>query len=125
MYIGELARRSGASPRAIRLYESLGLLRVTRKGSYRIYDNTHLEFVWLIKEAQNLGVTLSEIQQLQTDAREIDWPALNQLLIHKRQQALADMAQLQQHIERIERYQSLIAGCVAQRLDQCDFAREA
>lgn len=120
MYIGKLARLSGASPRAIRLYESLGLLRVPRQGSYRIYDQSHLESVLLIKEAQNLGVTLSELQTLQTKSREIDWTALNRLLINKRQQAQAEVERLTQHIQRIEYYQSLISDCVEKGLDHCE-----
>lgn len=34
MYIGELSQRTGATPRAIRLYESLNLIQVVRKGNY-------------------------------------------------------------------------------------------
>ncbi len=36
MRIGELARRTGTTPKALRLYEAQGLLgRVARAGSYR------------------------------------------------------------------------------------------
>jgi MerR family transcriptional regulator, copper efflux regulator len=43
MLIGEVAKRTGASLKAIRLYESLGLLgRVRRKGSYRVYSEENV-----------------------------------------------------------------------------------
>ena len=38
MYIGEFARLAGTTPKAIRLYEQLGLLpEPRRRGKYRVY----------------------------------------------------------------------------------------
>jgi len=48
MYIGELAKRAAATPKAIRLYESMGLLgRVARRGAYRVYSDRHVTQVRL------------------------------------------------------------------------------
>ncbi len=59
MYTGELAKRSGVTPKAIRLYESLGLVgRVTRMGAYRVYTEQHITQVRLIKQAQAMGAAL-------------------------------------------------------------------
>lgn len=39
MYIGELAKLTGCTPKAIRLYEQLGLLTPQRRGSTRSISN--------------------------------------------------------------------------------------
>ena len=66
MRIGELAQRTGATTKAIRYYESLGLLpEPDRTGSdYRDYGHDAIERVRFIKDAQASGLTLTEIQSL-------------------------------------------------------------
>ena len=65
MRIGELARLAGTTPKAIRLYEALGLLgAVARVGSYRQYGESDLDRVRLIRQAQALGFRLSELDGL-------------------------------------------------------------
>ena len=44
MYIGEFARLAGTTPKAVRLYEQLGLLpEPRRRGKYRVYRAEDLE----------------------------------------------------------------------------------
>lgn len=65
MYIGELSKLTGATPRAIRLYESMGLIPTPdRKGKYRNYNADHVELLQIIKKAKELGFKLSEIKEL-------------------------------------------------------------
>lgn len=53
MLIGELACTANTSPKAIRLYEELGLLGIIkRQGKYRVYTERDLERVQLIRQAQ-------------------------------------------------------------------------
>lgn len=77
MYIGTLAKLTGATPRAIRLYENMGLIPAPhRKGTYRYYDEAHVELITMIKDAQQLGFKLSEIKALSihtTDGDEFPW----------------------------------------------------
>ena len=62
MYIGELSKRSGASRKAIYLYEQMGLIqKPTRKGSYRIYDDVVVQQIQTIRCAQALGFKLKEL----------------------------------------------------------------
>lgn len=62
MYIGALAKLTGASRKAIQHYESLGLIPVPqRKGRYRIYSESDADLVCMIKRAQSLGFSLKEI----------------------------------------------------------------
>jgi DNA-binding transcriptional MerR regulator len=64
MYIGELAKLSGCTPKAIRLYEQLGLLTPQRRGSYRLYTAHHLTLVQMIRTAQAVGFKLGEMSEL-------------------------------------------------------------
>ncbi|RVU31999.1 MerR family transcriptional regulator [Rheinheimera riviphila] len=120
MFIGELSKLTGATPRAIRLYETLKLLQVRRHGQYRVYDKSHVEFVQLIKEAQSLGVSLAEMQHLKRGAQDLDWVALDQLLALKQAAVAQQIIQQQAELQRIKHYQQLIAACVAKGLNQCE-----
>lgn len=126
MRIGTLAGLSGATPRAIRLYERLGLLgSVTRHGSYRHYGSDHLERVRLIRQAQQLGFRLAELGELlrPADTGEPDWHALHAHLQRKRQEALAEIAALQQRAEALARTAAELRACLdatpARRLADC------
>ncbi len=65
MYIGKVSERTGASRKAIRHYEEIGLLLdISRSGSYRIYNEHHIVIISMIKRAQALGFKLSDIAPL-------------------------------------------------------------
>jgi len=65
MYIGKISKLTGASRKAIHHYEKMGLLQdVVRSGKYRTYNEHHIVIVSMIKRAQTLGFTLSEISPL-------------------------------------------------------------
>ncbi len=62
MYIGKVSTLTGASRKAIRHYEDIGLLPdIERLGSYRIYNEHHIVIIGMIKRAQKLGFKLAEI----------------------------------------------------------------
>jgi DNA-binding transcriptional MerR regulator len=61
--IGDLAREFGISTRAIRFYESRGLLRPARRGTARIFGPDDRQRLSLIIRAKNLGLTLEEIAE--------------------------------------------------------------
>ena len=68
MYIGKVAELTGASRKAIRLYESLGLIPTPpRKGKYRLYSQRDVFLVHMIKRAQSVGFNLSELTELIAD----------------------------------------------------------
>lgn len=73
--IHEAAAETGLTPRAIRYYEELGLLRPAARsgGAYRLYDDDDLERLRFIKGLRDdAGFSLAEIAQLLEDeaARE-------------------------------------------------------
>jgi len=62
--IGELAAEFDVTPRAIRFYESEGLLAPRREGQRRIYTPRERTRLKLTLRGKRLGLTLSEIRDL-------------------------------------------------------------
>jgi DNA-binding transcriptional MerR regulator len=62
--IGTIAREFNVTLRAIRFYESKGLLKPQRDGKTRIYGPADRERLALILKGKHLGFTLSEIRAL-------------------------------------------------------------
>lgn len=116
MRIGTLARLSGATHRAIRLYEQHGLLgHVSRQGNYRHYQPEHLQQVQLIRQALALGLRLHELQSLlRTDGGEPDWPALLLRLQQRQQQVQEEIRRLEQCAAELEQVSDALRACLAQ-----------
>jgi DNA-binding transcriptional MerR regulator len=64
--IGEIAERTGVSVETLRYYERRRLLNAPARtqGGYRLYSDAVVHQVKFIKQAQSLGLTLDDIQQL-------------------------------------------------------------
>jgi DNA-binding transcriptional MerR regulator len=61
MRIGELAKRTGTTTRALRFYEAQGLLAARRAANgYREYDEDDFQLVTEILKLQTVGLTLDE-----------------------------------------------------------------
>ncbi|SDY63197.1 MerR family transcriptional regulator [Acinetobacter kyonggiensis] len=103
MYIGKLALVTGVTQKAIRHYENLGLIPAPeRKGNYRFYKQLDIQLIKMIKQAQAVGFSLSEIATLaEIKAQEKRFPLeiAQQLLKDKQLQILQKKAEL----ERIEK----------------------
>ncbi|MFB8175637.1 HEAT repeat domain-containing protein [Streptomyces sp. NPDC055966] len=63
MLIGEVARRSGVSPRMLRHYEALGLVRPTGRtvGGYREYSAEDVRRIFHVESLRSLGLSLQQI----------------------------------------------------------------
>lgn len=112
MFIKEASELSGATQRAIRLYESLGLLSVTRSGTYRVYTEAHIRLIKMIKEAQTLGIQLSEIADLKSGQEDFDWETVRDILIEKQRDVELQINQLEIQKERIQQYRESIDLCI-------------
>ena len=67
MLINELSKKTGVSIQTIRFYENKGLIEGStdenvKTNNYKNYDESHVERIETIKEAQEAGFTLSEIK---------------------------------------------------------------
>lgn len=115
MLIGDLARQTGVSPKAIRFYEEVGLLpRPYRsEGGYRLYPSEAVELLRFIRIAQGLGLKLAEIKDI-LDHRREGWPCdyVGQLVKEKIAGLDEEMARLRQSRERL-------AGVLARWEETC------
>lgn len=69
MLINELAKRTGLSIHTLRYYENYGLFKgvpneKVETNNYKHYDESLVEKIELVKEAKEIGFTLSEIKDL-------------------------------------------------------------
>jgi MerR family redox-sensitive transcriptional activator SoxR len=76
--IGEVATRAGVATSALRFYEERGLLSSTRtEGNQRRYPRSAIRVVSVIRAAQTLGLSLSEIQETLASLPEGRTPTTN------------------------------------------------
>lgn len=70
--VAGLARRSGATPSAVRYYTRLGLLRPDRdpNNGYQLFQPRDVNLLGFIWQAKQLGYTLKEIRSIIQDADE-------------------------------------------------------
>lgn len=68
MSIGELASSAGVTPKTVRYYEQLGLLRPASRSraGYRRYGPEDLSMLRFIGKAKRLGLSLQEIRSILT-----------------------------------------------------------
>jgi len=92
----ELARQWGVTPRALRFYESRGLISPRREGQERIYSQLNSHRVGLILQAKRFGFTLAEIGQL-IDVRAGD-PSSRDLKLTA-EKCLQQISRLQKQME--------------------------
>lgn len=99
MQIGQLSRATGASAKALRHYEVLGLLgTVARRGRYRIYSAAQLERVQMIRLAQGFGFRLAELDWV----ARADWQEVLRRLRAKRERTQGELKRLQAELTRID-----------------------
>ncbi len=127
--IGDLARKTGKSLRALRLYEELGLLRAARStGGFRLYGPDQVARVYWIAKLQDMGFTLPQIQGLiDTVESSANGPGAMQSLRELFRSKLADTRAQVERLLQLERdlAESLayLEGCRActhdHELDSC------
>lgn len=99
MRIGEVSRRSGASPRSIRYYESVGLLSSRRDSrGYRDFDASAIAQIAKIKLLLRVGLDITDIVVMlpSADTSEVVYCARAQ-------------ERIDEQIARIERQQTLLS----------------
>lgn len=112
MNIGELSHLTGASPKAIRHYEALGLLgKVARQGRYRQFGARELMRVRLIRQSQQLGFRLAELGVMSTLDGPQDWPRLLRGLRERRLALEQEIAALQARLDVLRQIETDFADC--------------
>jgi DNA-binding transcriptional MerR regulator len=99
MQIQELAHRTGISAKAIRYYESIGLLPAPqrRPNGYREYGQADVDRVKLVAGARNLDFSLGDIEEILAlrDRREAPCRVVLRLLEEKTGQIRQRITELQ------------------------------
>jgi len=114
MYIGEVAKKTGLSIKAIRLYEDRGLIRPPpRKGRYRVYSEAQVDVLNLIKEAKLLGTTLSQIKGAIVYNRhgEVDWAQIEIFLADIKLQLLRKIEDLNSKVKSVDKCLMELGSC--------------
>lgn len=121
LQVGELAKATGKTVRAIHLYESLGLIEPVRrsKGRYRLFSPESKVRVRWISKLQSLGLSLTDIQAIAQQRQSSE--SARRAAAELRQVYKAKLEEVQQTIRE---YRALEAELVAsvQFLDACQNA---
>lgn len=124
LLVGDLAKASGKTVRALHLYEELGLLKAHErsKGRYRLFTPDALVRVRWISKLQSLGLSLSEIQGL---VREQEGVLSAQFAAAKlRGVYLEKLAETRQKIQELSELQAELEASL-KFLHTCDTACES
>jgi DNA-binding transcriptional MerR regulator len=119
MTVGELARRTGLSVKAIRRYEAIGLIYSAGRseGNYRLFDESALWCAQVIERLRSLGLTVKEIEQLAgeylTRPEDPLGPQLAALLARAERRIDARIAELEEVRARIRHYATEHAAALA------------
>ncbi|MCB1529346.1 MAG: MerR family DNA-binding transcriptional regulator [Hyphomicrobiaceae bacterium] len=113
--IGQLADEFNITTRAIRFYESRGLIRPRREGTNRIYSRRDRGRLILILRGKNLGFTLEDIAEYLA-LYDVDRTqrAQTELLLGKVETAIADLNRKKTDLARsLSDLKELRAKCVS------------
>ncbi|WP_437315419.1 MerR family transcriptional regulator [Sorangium sp. So ce385] len=119
LQVGDIAKATGKTVRAIHHYEEVGLLRphARSKGRYRLYDHAALTRVRWIGKLHDLGLSLSQIQQIvSTWESSSSAPGAMSRIRDVYQQKLEEVREQIAHLENLEH--ELVASLAY--LDTCE-----
>ena len=112
MTVGELARRTGLSAKAVREFEARGLIYSAGRSeaNYRLFDETALWCAQVVVNLRALGLTLKEIEELavvyQDRPEEAAGPRLGVLLERAQRRVEERLAELETLRRRIVEYRT-------------------
>lgn len=104
--IGQLARKVGLRPSAIRYYEAQGVLRSPSRSvsGYRLYGPEAVVLLQFIRRSKELGFNLREVQQLIETSKTRPPCALSRKLIERHLAAVdSELHRLRSLRDRLER----------------------
>lgn len=108
LLIGEVASRSGVSRKALRLYESTGILVAPRRtaAGYRVYGSESLATLAFVAQARRLGFHLDEIKEVVQIKRSGRCPCPHVLdlvrqKVEELDRTLADLAEVKRGLQEL------------------------
>ena len=115
MRIGRLAELAGVPTPTVRYYERRGLIAEPKRsaGGYRDYDEGTPERIRFIKRAQDLGLSLEEIEELL--ALRVEKAESCAMVEAKTREKIADVQRRIRELQRLEAVLSRLANSCAER----------
>jgi len=112
--IGQLARATGFNEKTLRYYDQIGLLRSAGRSpsGYRLYCEDAIERLRFIRNAQDLGLSLSDIQDILEISDGGRVPCRHVLAVVER-----DLSEIDSQIKRLRELRRALLGAKA-RLDE-------
>lgn len=114
MNIGELSKRTGLNASTIRYYEKMKIIPKAKRDSngYRNYDDSHLQPIWFIQQAKQVGFSLAEIQAL-LPSQVGQWQ--HDALLSALENKIQDIERLQQRLEQSKRNLKLVIDTITHK----------
>lgn len=116
--VGELAKRTGKTVRAVHLYEELGLLTpaVRSKGGFRLYSGKAARRIEWIQKLQDMGFSLTEIKAFLRDWEDKEtapkaMDRLREIFTDKLRETQETIGRLQCLVEDINETLAFMASC--------------
>jgi len=99
--VNQLAEELGVTPRAIRFYETKGLIAPRRAGTTRVFDRRDRARLMLILRGKRLGFSLAEIREF-LDLYDADRSQQSQLglLLARTRERIGELEQQQRDLEQ-------------------------
>ena len=108
MLIGQVSALTGATRKAIRHYESIGLIpEPARSGTYRIYSEHDVMVIGMIRQAQTLGFNLKELKEVvsrKTQDKTLPLELVSALIDEKIATLKEEMKQLQLKEKQLKKF---------------------
>ena len=124
LLIGEVARRAGLRPSAIRYYESIGLVpEPERVAGRRRYPAEVLRTLSVIAAAQRAGLSLGEARELLASANGRG--AVSERLRTIAQQKLPEVEALIERAQLVRSWLEAAAACQCPTLEDCPLFEDA
>ena len=108
MLIGEVAAKSGVSRKALRLYETAGILPSPRRtaAGYRVYGQDTLALLVFIVQARRLGFRLDEIREITALKQSGPTPcthvlSLVRVKVARVERALTDLTEVREQLRAL------------------------
>lgn len=116
--VGELAKRTGKTVRALHLYEELGLLKPVHrsKGGFRLYAPSAVARVEWIQKLQDAGFSLHDLQDLlhgvsETDVASLAMERVRQVFADRLRDTREQIGKLQTLERDLEASLAYLEGC--------------
>ena len=116
--IGEVAKRTGLAPSALRYYESIGVVpRPARLNGRRIYDQEWLKWLGVVLLAQEAGCSMQEIRTLVNQFSRKTPPSKRWTKLARRR--LEEVGRQIERARRMERLLLQLLECRCPSLQDC------